>query len=345
MNTNNNNPVVTEIKKRLRNWDYSKAKERAKTGETASREDLINDFLAILGFKRENDDLRYEYSITVKEKKRKADIVIVDGKAKSPLVIIECKRSDETLTVKHLDQLILYLAALPAAKMGILTNGLDYQFYLKDNQGSNTTPFISFNIESIDDLTLQKLAVFHRNNFNFSELQAMAEEFYFVEKFENALAEELIEPSPELLRSIYRRMDGKRFDEKIATRMKQLFNSFSLQAAVDKRSERESRESSLGIKTTQEELKAYSVIRTILATSGKLKAGEIDRISYRDFKGHFSIIVDNSQNKSICTLILTGKKSIRIGTLNRNLEEPIEISLSQFKKEIIDSTLEFLRKQ
>jgi hypothetical protein len=83
MNTNTYKSVVDDIKKRLRNWDYSKAKERAKTGETASREDLINDFLAILGFKRENDDLRYEYSITVKEKKRKADIVILDGKASS----------------------------------------------------------------------------------------------------------------------------------------------------------------------------------------------------------------------------------------------------------------------
>ena len=36
-------------------------------------------------------------------------------------LIIECKRSDEMLTVKHLDQLILYLAALPESKMGILT--------------------------------------------------------------------------------------------------------------------------------------------------------------------------------------------------------------------------------
>jgi hypothetical protein len=229
--------------------------------------------------------------------------------------------------------------------MGILTNGLDYQFYLKENQGSNTTPFISFNIESIDDLTLQKLAVFHRKIFKFSELQAMAEEFYFVEKFENALAKELREPSPDLMKSLYRRMDGKRFDEKTATRMKDLFTSFSLQAAVDKLSVYESRNSSFGIKTTQEELKAYSVIRTILASSGKLKGGEIDRISYRDFKGHFSIIVDDSQNKSICTLVLAGKKSIRIGAQQpRELDDQIEISLTQFKKEIIESTLEILRK-
>lgn len=343
MTTNNYPGVVKDIRKRLNNWDFSKAKERAKTGETASREDLINDFLAILGFKRENDDLRYEYSITVKEKKRKADIVILDGKAKSPLVIIECKRSDETLTVKHLDQLILYMAALPESKMGILTNGLDYQFYLKDNEGSNTTPFIEFNIASIDDLTLLKLAVFHRNNFNFNELKAIADEFYFVEKFENALAEEFVTPSTDVLKSLYRKMNGKRFDEKTALRMIELFNSFSLQAAVDKLRESESRNSKLGIVTTQEELKAYSVIRTILATSGKLKAGDIDRISYRDFKGHFSIIVDDSQNKSICTLVLTGKKSIKIGTQNRDLEEPIEISLSQYRKDIIESTLEYLR--
>jgi hypothetical protein len=342
MTTNNYSSVVKDIKKRLSNWDYSKAKERARTGETASREDLINDFLAILGFKRENDDLRYEYSITVKDKKRKADIVILDGKAKLPLVIIECKRSDETLTIKHLDQLILYLAALPESKMGILTNGLEYQFYLKDNQGSNTTPFISFNIESIDDLTLQKLAVFHRNNFNFYELKSIAEDFYFVERFEKALADELVTPSSDVLKSLYRRMDGKRFDEKTAIRMRGLFNSFSLQAALDKLRETEARKTKLGIVTTQEELKAYSVIRTILATSGKLKAGEIDRISYRDFKGHFAIIVDDSQNKSICTFTLGTKKVVRIDNGTFELNDPLEVSLAKFKKEIIDSALKYL---
>jgi predicted type IV restriction endonuclease len=134
-------------------------------------------------------------------------------------------------------------------------------------------------------------------------------------------------------------MGGKRFDEKVETKLKDLFNSFSLQGAVDKLRDSESSNSKLGIVTTQEELTAFSVIRTILATSGKFKADQIDRISYRDFKGHFSIIVDDSQTKSICTLVLSGKKTLRIGNTPRELEDPIEVSLAKYKKDIIESAI------
>jgi hypothetical protein len=68
----------------------------------------------------------------------------------------------------------------------------------------------------------------------------------------------------------------------------------------------------------------------------------LDRIAYRDFKGHFSIIVDDSQTKSICTLDLSGKKVLRIDTNIKELEDPIEVSLSKYKKEIIESALRFL---
>ncbi len=333
-------PITKDIKKQLLKWDISKAKERAKTGETASRADLVDDFLSILGYKRENDDLRYEYTVKVQDKNRKADIVIVDGKARSPLVIIECKRSNEALTDKHLNQLIQYLAFVPESKLGILTNGLDYQFYLKGAQSS--TPFLAFNVETLDDGTINTLASFHRNIFKFNDFKAIAEDFYFVESFEKALLSELEEQSPDLLKLIYRRMGGKRFDEKIESKLKSLLNSFSLQDAVDKLRDSESRNSKLGIVTTQEELTAFSVVRTIIATSGKVKPGMLSRIGYRDFKGHFSIIVDDSQTKSICTLDLAGKKALRIDNNSKDLEDPIEVSLSKYKKEIIDSALRYL---
>jgi hypothetical protein len=79
-------------------------------------------------------------------------------------------------------------------------------------------------------------------------------------------------------------MGGKRFDEKVETKLRVLFNSFSLQGAVDKLRDSESGNSKLGIVTTQEELTALSVIKTILATSGKVKQPMLDRIGYRDFK-------------------------------------------------------------
>jgi hypothetical protein len=327
--------AARDIKKRLGNWDYAKQKVQASTSETHTRSALVDPFLAILGYKVENDDLRHEYTVEINSKKLRIDTVIIDGKAKLPIILIECKKSDVSLNVNHLRQLNEYLDLVKESKMGILTNGLDYQFYLK----GQTTPFLSFNIESIDQWTLDRLAAFHRNNFNLNDFRAIAEEYYFVEQFENALAEELITPSNDILKSIYRRMGGKRFDEKVETKLKDLFNSFSLQGAVDKLRESESRNSKLGIVTTQEELTAFSVIRTILATSGKFKADQIDRISYRDFKGHFSIIVDDSQTKSICTLVLTGKKTLRIGNTPRELEDPIEVSLAKFKKDIIESAI------
>jgi hypothetical protein len=330
--------IAKEIKKKLGNWDYRKQKEHASTGETASRVSLVDPFLAILGYKIENDDLRHEYTVEVNSKKLKVDTVIVDGKARLPLVLIECKRSNAVLNDSHLRQLLEYLSLLPESKIGILTNGLDYQFYLK----GQSTPFLTFNLESIDQLTLERLAAFHRSNFNYNEFRLIAEEFYFIEQFENALLEELKSPSPDLLKSIYRRMGGKRFDEKVETKISELFNSFSLQSAVDKLRESESSDSKLGIVTTQEELMAFSVVRTILATSGKLKKEQLERVTYRDFKGHFAIIVDESQNKSICTFTLGKKKAVRIDNTTFELQDPLEVSLAKFKKEIIDSAFKYL---
>ncbi len=338
MTNPNYTPAAKEIRKKLSNWDFNKQKEHASTGETASRVSLVDPFLAILGYKVENDDVRHEYTVEVNSKKLKVDTVIIDGKARLPIILIECKRSSVALNDNHLRQLREYLDWVPESKMGILTNGLDYQFYLK----GQSTPFLTFNLDTVDQLTLERLGAFHRNNFNFNEFKSIAEEFYFVEQFENGLAEELKAPSSDVLKSIYKRMGGKRFDEKVETKLNELFNSFSLQGAVDKLRESESRNSKLGIVTTQEELTAFSVIRTILATSGKVKPAMLDRIAYRDFKGHFSIIVDDSQTKAVCILDFSGKKVLRIDAFKAELEEPIEVSLSKYKKEIIDSALRYL---
>lgn len=330
--------AAKELKKRLASWDYTKFIEHANSGETASRVSLVDPFLAILGYKIENDDIRHEFTVEVNSKKLKVDTVLLDGKGKVPLVLIECKRANTSLNENHLRQLLEYLNLVPESKLGILTNGLDYQFYLKGQK----TPFLAFRVDSIDQLTLEQLAAFHRNNFSFSEFKTIAEEFYFIEKFEAALLEELRRPSIDVLKSIYRRMDGKRFDEKVEIKIKDLFNSFSLQGAVDKWRELDSKDSKLGIVTTLEEITAFSVIRTILVTSGKLKSAQIDRIGYRDFKGHFSVIVDDSQTKSICTLVLAGKKMLKIDSNNFELEEPIEVSLSKYKKDLIESALRYL---
>ena len=86
---------------------------------------------------------------------------------------------------------------------------------------------------------------------------------------------------------------------------------------------------------------AFSVVRTILATSGKIKKEQLERVTYRDFKGHFAVIVDESQNKSICTFILGKKKVVRIDNGTFELQDPLEVSLSKLKREIIESSIKY----
>jgi hypothetical protein len=65
----------------------------------------------------------------------------------------------------------------------------------------------------------------------------------------------------------------------------------------------EGKDSSSGVYTTSAELKAFEIIKTIIALTPKLK-NEVDRVSYKDYKGQFKIIVDNMPSKEICHLIL-----------------------------------------
>ena len=70
------------------------------------------------------------------------------------------------------------------------------------------------------------------------------------------------------------------------------------------REQQEIQNSNSGIITTGEEIKAYNVIKTILAMSSKIKNSEMERISYRDMKGSFAILIDDNGRKKICSLIL-----------------------------------------
>ena len=270
--------AAKEIRKRLINWDFSTVKALTAGNEQQTRFALINPFFEILGYSFENEDIVHEYSVQIsdlaKGKNLKVDSVILDGKAKNPLILIECKKSDATLNETHLRQLLEYLNLVGESRIGILTNGLEYQFYLK----GYTTPFLVFNIETMDSLALEKLGAFHRNNFNFNDFKELADEHYFMEGFDKALAEEFLEPSADLLRSIFKKMGGKRFDEKAESKLRGLMNSFTLQNALDRLKEHESKNSKAGIVTTQEELTAFSVVRTLLASSGKLKRAQIDRV-------------------------------------------------------------------
>lgn len=332
--------ITNQLKKSIENWDFNKAMLLSKD-ETQTRDNLIHPFFNILNYSK-MDDYSHEYIADMGDKKgRRVDIAITLGK-KDPLMLIECKSVTAKLNDNHFRQLNEYCLYTPTAKIGILTNGIIYNFYTinaREKKGLNTKPFFTFDLTNYDNSQLEILALFNRQSIEINEILQEAEDVYFLDNFDNALFKTLIE-TDDLVKLIFKNMGGLRSTEKALTQIKGLVNSISIKTALDRIVQKEISESNSGIITTVEEIKAYNVIKTILAMSSKIKTIDLERISYRDLKNSFLIIVDEKQTKNICSLVFKEKlKAIDINGSRYELEDVSVASITKLKKELTESAL------
>ena len=128
--------------------------------------------------------------------------------------------------------------------------------------------------------------------------------------------------------------------EKLKGQVSDLINSISLRSAVELVSKNESDSRSSGIITTDEELRSYNIIRTVLAMSSKIKNDQMARITYRDYKSLFKVLVDDNQQKTIATLELdSSKKKIWIEDICYDKEDTSAVSIAKFKRELIEAAI------
>ena len=69
------------------------------------------------------------------------------------------------------------------------------------------------------------------------------------------------------------------------------------------------------INTTEEELEAFMIVKTILR-----QKISVNRVTYRDAQSYFAIFLDDNNRKPICRLYLNGNKRF-IGLLDENKKE------------------------
>lgn len=334
--------ITNQLKKSFDNWDFNLAISSSKD-EYQTRDNLIHPFFNILNFNK-LVDYSHEFIADMANKRgRRVDIAITLGK-KEPLILIECKKVMEKLGDEHFRQLNEYCLYTPSAKVGILTNGIIYKFYTVNTrikQGLNTKPFFTFDLTNYDIAQLEFLALFYRQTIEIKDIIEAAEEVYFLDNFDNALFQTLTDTkTDDLAKIIFKNMGGLRSTDKALTQIKGLVNSISIKTALDRIVQKEISESNSGIITTVEEIKAYNVIKTILAMSSKIKTVDLDRISYRDLKNSFLIIVDEKQTKNICSLVFKEKlKAIDINGSRFELEDVSVSSITKLKKELTESAL------
>ena len=332
--------LTRSIKKSIDKLDLKKAKSRS-NDETNTRTLLIHPFLEILGYNL--FDFTHEFVADVKGKRgTKVDIAINFGK-KKPVILIECKKAGLKLNDNHFKQLNEYMVYTPTAVIGILTNGLDWRFYIKGSSGLNHSPFFTFDIEDYSISDLEILSMFLKSEFNLNKITEEAESVHFLEKFDDALFSVLHSPTLPFIKSINEAMGGKRVTDRIAQKITELINSISIKGIYDRMVIEEAKINSSGVITTDEEIKAFNVIKTVLAMSSKFKNTELERISYRDLKYSFKILIDDNQKKTICDLVLKEKVNyIEIDRKKYEIEDVTVAEITKHKNIIISSALECL---
>jgi hypothetical protein len=328
-----NKQIVNAIKKSIVKFDFSNLEERC-TNEAQTRFVLIEPLLEVLGYSR-IDDMATEINAGWGQKNDRADIgLIVNGK--TPEIIVECKRFGKKLTDKEASQLNGYFINTKNSKFGILTSGLEWRFYFPNDASKEMklyeVPFVVINFEYLTDESFDFLSKIHKNNIDLKELHEEAQDFYFLEGFSDALASELLDPSDDLIKAIFNRMHGKRMTDQIKAKIKSLISSNSIQTVLPKLIEEESKNGNIII-TTAEELKIYHTVKTIILNS--VKKVDASRISYRDQKNSFNILVDDN-NKKLIAKITSSRNRYTID-LNGNKFDANEIeSIVALKKQIIE---------
>lgn len=295
--------AISQLKKLLDNFKLDEAIELC-TNEAQTRKFLIEPFFHFLNY--ESNNLIPEYAADFGERvSQKIDYAILLNKKDT--ILVEAKKYNSKLTDKEAGQLNGYFNNTKNSKIAILTNGIEYRFYsdVVEPNIIDNKPFFIFNLTSYLDVDLEMLIRFDKRYIKIIDIVKSAQEVVFIEGFENAFFKEINAPSKDFLKIIHKNMTfAIKFNDETQGKMINLINSSFLKCVYEKKVLLEASSNSQGVITTELEIQAYHIIRTILIQNKKIPK---ERIGYRDFKSFFNICIDDSSKKVICKLVFTDK--------------------------------------
>lgn len=286
----------------------------------------------------------------IKKKGEKIDYAIM--KNDQPILLIECKHCKQDLDL-HNTQLQKYFVA-SNARFGVLTNGIEYRFYTDLDKPNimDEKPFLIVNMLDLSEADTEQLKKFHKSYYNEDDILSTANELKYTTEIKAIAEKEFAAPSAEFVRFFAKQAyDGvitQKIIEQFTPFVKRSINGVvndiisdrlniaikTETAPVEIQPQQEGGEQveeklpegvvfmdkETGIITTQEEIDAYNIVRSILR-----QHVDVQRITYKDNKSYFVVNLDGS-SWWICRLALgTRKKLIYFPVDNYKSNEAIEI--------------------
>lgn len=168
--------------------------------EAATINAFVMPFIEMLGYDiHDPKEVVPEYSADLSFKGDCADLAILqNGK---PQIVIECKHHTLSLGKNFIGQLSKYFAALPSAKLGILTNGIDYSFFTDSTHRNlmDQEPFFTFNLEHPETVRIEVLLLFSRSCYTPKLLDRVS----IINRIKRDALHELSLPSAEIARMLW----------------------------------------------------------------------------------------------------------------------------------------------
>lgn len=270
-----------------------------------------------------------EFTADVGTKKgEKVDYAIIrDGEVQ---VLIECKASLGPLKIEHAGQLFRYFS-VTNARIAALTNGSVWQFYtdLDAPNRMDAKPFLVLDLLDIDETLIPELQKLSKESFDLDSIINAAEELKYIGALKREIAAQFREPSDEWIKFFTGRVYDGAFTQKVRQQFTGLVNKAAQQFLLERVNDRlktalgvtgvsrtqqsgpeasaEAVEADLErdteIETTLEELEGYQIVKAI--GCGEVKP---QRITHRDSKSYFAVLLDDNNRKPIARLHFNGKQ-------------------------------------
>ena len=216
---------LNDLSTRIAN--YKKDKDTVR-GEQATKSAFVIPFIRLLGYDDTNPkEVKPEFTADVGIKQgEKVDFAIL--KDDKVIILIECKDWTSDLSKENFSQLFRYFAALPETQIGVLTNGIVYQFYtdLEKQNVMDDKPFFEINMSDIQLPLVNVLKNFTKNNFDLDEVRTTAVDLKHRVEIKQILMGQLEKPTNGFVRFFHGALKSQMEIQDFADVVKRAFHEF-----------------------------------------------------------------------------------------------------------------------
>ncbi|MBI5546098.1 MAG: hypothetical protein HY901_19580 [Deltaproteobacteria bacterium] len=289
--------------------------EHVKGNEQATKQSLIAPLFTLLGYDLTDPrECMPEYKVDFGKERSSKPIDWAFLQGSRPVFFVEAKEVGKKLG-GYDEQLADYFAKAPEAKVGILTNGVQWRFFtdIVNENVMDKEPFIKWDVLGDEPPPFDFLTLLQKSQYNPQLIRTFAERKRAQNLLVNELAR-LLEPAPEFTKLAIANIETRNLTANVVESWKPIvanaINEWAKQHTLSSvlnaprgvnasESATDEAEKSSKIETTQEELDAFALVSRLLGDR---------KVAYTDTVTYFKIHLVERHTWVVCRLYLGRKR-------------------------------------